>query len=207
MIDQLIAAGRRIVESGIAKGWAGSLSSRYQGKIVITRSGADLGSLTESDFVFVNPRMDPARNRLPRPSSELGLHYAAYAAHADIQAVLHVHSPQAISLGLLGHPLPALTPEFYWHVGAMVPLLPYITPMSEGLDTAVSLALRSIPAVLLQNHGLVVTGQSISQALLRLNLLDEQCRIYLSALAAGQPRLLSKEDMRALDEAFQEKNK
>lgn len=207
MIEQLIQTGQRIVENGIAKGWAGSLSSRHQGKIVITRSGADLGNLMESDFVFINPRTDPSRNRLPRPSSELKLHCAAYDAHADIQAVLHIHSPQAISLGLLGHPLPALTPDFYWHVGAKAPLLPYITPMSESLHTAVSLALRSTPAVLLQNHGVLVVGQSISQALLRLNLLEEQCSIYLKALAAGQPRPLSQEEMQALDEVFREKKK
>jgi L-fuculose-phosphate aldolase len=207
MIEQLIQTGQRIVASGMAKGWGGSLSSRHQGKIVITRSGADLGNLTKADFVFVNPRTDPSRDRLPRPSSELGLHCAAYEVHSNIQTVLHVHAPQAISLGLLGHSLPALTPDFYWHLGAKTPLLPYMTPLSESLNTAVALALRSTPAVLLQNHGVVVVGQSISQALLRLDLLEEQCGIYLQALAAGKPRLLAKEEMHALDAVFREKKK
>jgi L-fuculose-phosphate aldolase len=201
MIDQLIEVGRRLVEAGMVNGWAGNLSGRSQGKIVITRSGADLGGLTHVDFVYVNPRMMQLEQRLPKPSSELGMHLAAYEARPEIEVALHVHPPQVISLGLLGRSLPALTPDFYFHLGASVPLLPYITPATENLKTAVCLALRSTSAVMLQNHGVMVVGKSVGQALLRLKILEEQAGIYLAALAAGEPRVLSEEDMRALDEA------
>jgi L-fuculose-phosphate aldolase len=70
------------------------------------------------------------------------------------------------------------------------------------LATAVAQTLQNSPAVLLQNHGVVVTGESVSQALLRLNLLEEQAKIYLAALAAGEPRQLSEDDKRKLDELF-----
>ncbi len=202
MIEQLIQVGRQIVRAGIARGWAGSLSCRCQGKIVVTRSGADLDALTEMDFVHINPRGSQLQSRLPKPSSELGLHLGAYAADLDIKAVIHAHPPQAVGVGLLGRSLPALTPTFYRHLGASVPLLPYIAPTTENLKTAVALAFQSTTAVLLQNHGVVVVGQSASQALLRLTLLEEQAEIYLAALAAGNPRPLSEADMQALDEAW-----
>ena len=201
MIEQLIEAGRRIVAAGMVKGWAGNVSGRFQGKIVITRSGADLGSLSPSDFVFINPRTARLEQSLPRPSSELAMHLGAYEAGQHIQAVIHAHPPRVISLGLLGRSLPALTPDFYRHLGPSVPLLPYIAPATENLKTAVSLAFRSAPAVMLQNHGAVVVGESVSQALLRLNLLDEQAGIYLMALAAGEPRVLSDKEMRVLAKA------
>ncbi len=199
MIEQLIEAGRRIVDAGMVKGWAGNLSGRFQGKIVITRSGADLGSLTQSDFVFINPRTPQWEQRLPQPSSELAMHLGAYEARPKTQAVIHAHPAHVISLGLLGRSLPALTPDFYLHLGRTTPLLPYIAPTTENLKTAVSLALRSATAIMLQNHGAVVVGKSVGQALLRLNLLEEQAAIYLAALAAGDPRVLSKEDMQILD--------
>jgi L-fuculose-phosphate aldolase len=115
--------------------------------------------------------------------------------------VLHVHPPKAISLGLIGRSLPALTPDFYLHLGSSVPLVPYITPTTAELAAGVKEHLAENPAVLLQNHGVLVRGTAVRQALLRLFLLEEQAAIYLDALATGQEvRVLSDEDMRRLDQ-------
>ncbi|MFQ5420643.1 MAG: class II aldolase/adducin family protein, partial [Anaerolineae bacterium] len=78
MIEQLIRAGRQIVAEGLARGWGGNLSGRYHGNLAITRSGADLGQLTHSDFVVVAPHAPLSQQRLPKPSSELAMHIAAY---------------------------------------------------------------------------------------------------------------------------------
>jgi L-fuculose-phosphate aldolase len=205
MIDQLIAAGKRIVASGIAKGWAGNLSARYRGNFIITRSGADLGNMEQADIVFVRPQTSQLSLQAKRPSSELSLHLSIYKTRPETEVVFHVHSPQAIALGLLGLSMPALTPGFYRHVGASVPLLPYIAPTTQNLATAVAEILKDSSAVLLQNHGAVVVGESVSQALLRLNLLEEQAAIYLAALAAGEPRQLWEADMQELDELMSKK--
>lgn len=201
MIEQLIEAGREIVAAGMVKGWGGNLSGRVRHKIAITRSGADLEQLTAEEFVLVRPDADAKklRSRQPRPSSEVAMHLSAYAARPETQAIIHVHPPQAISLGILGYSLPALTPDFYLHLGAEVPLLPYITPTTTELGTAVADLLRVKTAVLLQNHGVIVIGNSVSQALLRLSLLEEAAGIYLTALAVGEPRALSAQDREGLD--------
>ena len=201
MIEQLIEAGREIVEAGMVKGWGGNLSGRYRDRIAITRSGADLGRLTAEEFVLVRPdaSVKRLRSRQPRPSSEVAIHLEAYASRPETQVIMHVHSPKAISLGILGYSLPALTPDFYLHLGAEVPLLPYITPTTAELGTAVAELLLTKTAVLLQNHGVIVMGNSVSQALLRLTLLEEAAGIYLDALAVGEPRTLSAQDRQGLD--------
>ncbi len=200
MIEQLIEAGRQIVESKIAKGWAGNLSARHWNKILITRSGADLGNLTQTDLVYTGFQTTQLSLQSKRPSSELSLHLNIYKVQPEVQVIFHVHSPQAIAFGLLGMGLPAMTPDFYHHVGASVPLLPYLPPTTQELATAVAQVLKDSPAVLLQNHGVVVIGESVSQALLRLNLLEEQAGIYLAALSAGTPRQLWDADLEKLDE-------
>ena len=205
MIDQLIAAGKRIVASGIAKGWAGNLSARYRGNFIITRSGADLGNMEQADIVFIRPQTSQLSLQAKRPSSELSLHLSIYKVRPETQVVFHVHSPQSIALGLLGLSLPALTPGFYRHLGAAVPLLPYIAPTTQELSAATAEILKESSAVLLQNHGAVVVGESVSQALLRLNLLEEQAAIYLAALAGGEPRQLWEADMQELDELMSKK--
>lgn len=202
MIEQLIEAGRILVAEKMVKGWAGNLSGRYQDKLIITRSGADLGILRDSDFAIVDPTLPTMELQAlnPKPSSELAMHLATYKERPETQVILHVHPPQAIALGILGRSLPALTPDFYLHLGASVSLLPYMTPTTEEIGTAVGQLLRHAPALLLQNHGVLVVGQSVSQALLRLSLLEEQAGIYLAALAVTEPRTLSANDMQKLDE-------
>ncbi len=200
MIEQLIEAGRQIVESKIAKGWAGNLSARHWNKILITRSGADLGNLTQTDLVYTGFQTTQLSLQSKRPSSELSLHLNIYKVQPEVQVIFHVHSPQAIAFGLLGMGLPALTPDFYHHVGALVPVLPFLPPTTQELATAVPQMLEDSAAVLLQNHGVVVIGESVSQALLRLNLLEEQAGIYLAALSAGTPRQLWDADLEKLDE-------
>lgn len=201
MIEQLIAAGREIVEAGMVKGWGGNLSGRYRDRIAITRSGADLGQLTAEEFVMVRPdaSIKRLRSRQPRPSSEVAMHLSAYAVRPETQAIIHVHPPKSISLGILGYSLPALTPDFYLHLGAEVPLLPFVTPTTDELGAAVAELLQANRAVLLQNHGVIVIGNSVSQALLRLSLLEEAAGIYLDALAVGEPRILSAKDRENLD--------
>ena len=197
VIGDLIVAGRDIAAEKLVRGSGGNLSGRTEDKIFITRSGADLGRLTEADFVTIEPT--PNLPPTTKPSSELAMHLAAYRSRPESHIILHVHPPKAISLGLLSLPLPALTPDFYLHLGAMVPFIPYITPTTTELAEAVGPFLANHPAALLQNHGVIVTGRDTPQALLRLFLLEEQAAIYLDALPAGTPRTLTPSDMRHLD--------
>lgn len=203
LVDELIVAGQQIVAAGLVRGSGGNLSCRLAPDVIaITRSGADLGRLTPADFVMVplavaEPAAPaPAANR---PSSELVMHRAAYQAQPAAQAALHVHPPQAISLGLLGCELPAITPDFYLHLGPRIPLIPYIAPTTAALAVVVHDALSHRPAALLQNHGVIVIAESVDKAMLRLFLLEEHAGIYLSALAAGTPRVLTRQEQADLD--------
>jgi L-fuculose-phosphate aldolase len=195
LITELIDAGREIVAQGLVRGSGGNLSGRIDDEIWITRSGADLGALSEADFV-------PAvAGHSPRPSSELSMHLAVYEARLETEVVLHVHPPKAISLGLLDKSLPAQTPDFDLHLGPSVPLVPYITPTTNDLANAVSQELAANPAVLLQNHGVLVMASTTQKALLRLFLLEEHAAIYLDALATGLRMYnLTKKEMQQLDE-------
>jgi L-fuculose-phosphate aldolase len=197
LLSELIEAGKEIVAQGLVRGSGGNLSGRFEGQIWITRSGADLGRLTTADFLPAT-----TTKQSPRPSSELSMHLAVYDSRPETTVILHVHPPKAIGLGLIGRSLPALTPDFYLHLGPAVPLVPYITPTTAELAAAVSQQLAGNPAVLLQNHGVLVAAASAKQAQLCLVLLEEHAAIYLDALATGQPvRPLSEEDMRQMDKA------
>jgi ribulose-5-phosphate 4-epimerase/fuculose-1-phosphate aldolase len=69
------------------------------------------------------------------------------------------------------------------------------------LANAVSQELAANPAVLLQNHGVLVMASTTQKALLRLFLLEEHAAIYLDALATGLRMYnLTTKEMQQLDE-------
>ncbi len=206
LVDDLIRAGQEIVAAGLVRGSGGNLSGRVApDTLCITRSGADLARLTPADFVSVPLAAGETKDSdAPlRPSSELAMHRAAYQVNPAAQAALHVHPPQAIALGLIGRELPAFTPDFYLHLGGSVPLIPYMTPTTDALAAAIYDALRSGPAALLQNHGVIVVAESVDKAMLRLFLLEEHAGIYLAALSAGKPRPLVPLEQADLDQITQ----
>ncbi|MBI3241447.1 MAG: class II aldolase/adducin family protein [Chloroflexi bacterium] len=198
MLNSLITVGCEIVQSGLVQGAGGNLSCRIDDTIHITASGAKLGALTADDFVAVTT--EGQTTSLRKPSSELLMHRAVYAALPWARVVLHAHPPKAIALGALGRDLPALTPDFYLHLGPCVPLVSYVTPTTKELADAVSQIIVGQRAALLQNHGVIVAGTDAASALLRLQLLEEAAGIRLMALAVGEPRALSPADCKALDE-------
>jgi L-fuculose-phosphate aldolase len=139
-----------------------------------------------------------------QPSSEAPFHCAIYQARADLHAVVHVHSVHATALACLRRPLPA----FHYMVavagGDSVPCVPYHLFGTEALSQAVALAFGDRHACLLANHGLVAGGTTLAHALKVAVEVESLCETYLAALAAGEPALLSRDEMAAVIERFKD---
>ena len=186
-LDALIALGAELVDRGLVLGSGGNLSLREGDIAYVTRSGTRLDQLLPDDFLPVRldkPYHHPDKH--PRPSIETPMHLAAYRTRADTQVVVHCHPVHAIAWAMQAESLPACTPDFVVYVGPGIPVLPYLHPGSELLAAAVTQALKDSPALLLANHGVLVTGDSIAKALLRTLLIDEIAHICLLASAAGK---------------------
>jgi len=78
-----------------------------------------------------------------------------------------------------------------------VPLAPYAAYGSEELAGHVSKALvgESRQVCLLQNHGTLAVGKSAEEALHRTVILEEMAEIYFRARIAGEPILLTPEQV------------
>jgi len=196
---QLIELGRELVAKGLVLGSGGNLSYRDGERMFITRSGALLHQLTPDDFLPVplnQPYQRPATS--PRPSTETPMHLAAYRARPEAQVIVHCHPVNAIAWAMSGQPLPAVTPDFTLYLGPEVPSLPYFLPGSQALADAVTQTLSHSPAVLLGNHGVLVTGEGVDRARLRLYHIDETAAICLKAKAAGFLRPLQPDEIAAI---------
>lgn len=183
---RLAAICRRLYDRGLTRATGGNVSvRRANGEMLVTPSGSCLGDVTEDQLVSVAfeegsiGRVYVRGNGHTRPSSEMPLHRALYRALPECHAVVHVHSPFAVTLAAAGCALPAHTAEAEHYLGA-IPLLPYLPSGSEDLAEQVSAAAAdpSVRAVLMENHGPVTWASDLMTAFYQAELLEEMAELH-----------------------------
>ncbi len=123
--------------------------------------------------------------------SELKLHLAAYAARADVRCVVHAHPPTATGFAVAGRDLgPPFMAEPIVSLGPRVPLVPFGLPGEAELTSNLSAALADADVVLLQNHGVLAVGPDLETCMLRLELVEHLCKVFVAALPLGGPQPL-----------------
>jgi L-fuculose-phosphate aldolase len=194
--DRIVAMGRRLGARGLISAGEGNISVRLpDGTLLVTPSGRRKDELATSDLLVV-PMKAGAASGAPagapgegaaRPSSDIAIHRAIYAAREDVMAVVHAHLPAAMALTLAGEvPDPAVLPETALLLPSL-PFIPFEAPGSAELAARVAEALTqggaSMPgAVLLERHGAVAVGRDVDQAIDRLELVEVLCRTWRDAL-------------------------
>jgi ribulose-5-phosphate 4-epimerase/fuculose-1-phosphate aldolase len=181
----LVAIGRRLAGSGLAHGTSGNASVRIGDLVLLTPTGARLGSLTDDDIAVVGLADGAPAAPGPTATKEQPLHLAAYSARPDIAAVLHTHSPWATAVACLppdaggNAELPAFTPYSVMRLGA-VPVAPYAAPGSTDLAAGVGPRVVVADVVLLANHGPVALGADPDAAADLLDELEAAARLTLT---------------------------
>jgi L-fuculose-phosphate aldolase len=185
---EVLAAGRELLRRGlVARTW-GNVSCRIdEGRFAITPSGRDYENLEEKDIVVVETATLAYEGKI-KPSSEKGIHAAAYRLGEDIQFVIHTHQTCATVLSVAGHSRLAPSPEELALLGG--PPLPadYALPGSQKLARNVGAALRrgrGAP-VLMEGHGALLTGGDRAQAFERAVALEEVCRRAMALPPGGE---------------------
>jgi 3-dehydro-4-phosphotetronate decarboxylase len=179
--ETLVVRGRSLYDRGYAHGSSGNLSVRVDGGILVTPTGSSLGRLDPARIAKVAPNGtslggDP-------PSKEAFLHLAMYSSRPAARAIVHLHCTCAVAVSCLVHAdprnvLPPLTAYHVMRVGPL-PLIPYFRPGDRALAKAVGDAAVTCRAVLLANHGPVVSGKSLDDAIDSAEELEQTARLSL----------------------------
>lgn len=179
--DLIADFGKSMFDRGLTAGSSGNISVRLDDGWLLTPTNACLG------------RLDPGRiskldwdGRLisgDAPSKEAPLHLSMYQERGAAGAVVHLHSTYSAAVSCVrGLPsdscLPPLTAYFVMKIGRL-PLVPYHRPGDPNLGHAIrGLAARN-SAVLLANHGPVVSGTSLEAAVYAIEELEETAKLFL----------------------------
>ena len=162
----LVDRGKSLYDRRYAHGSSGNLSVRVDDGILITPTGSCLGRLAPERISKV--AADGRHVAGDAPSKESFLHLAMYAERPDAKAIVHLHCTCAVAVSCLVHEdarnvLPPLTAYYVMRVGKL-PLIPYFRPGDKALAEAVRKEAKEHRAVLLANHGPVVAGKSLDEA-------------------------------------------
>jgi len=200
----LLAATVRMAASGLNKGTAGNLSVRAVENgvagFLITPTGMAYAALTPNDLVFMD--MNGTSSGPRKPSSEWRFHLDIYAARAEAGAILHAHSPFATSLACLRREIPPFHYMIARFGGDTLRCAEYATFGTQALSAAALIALQGRRACLLANHGMLVFGRDLDQALDLGIELESLCEQYWRSSQMGQPVLLDATEMAIVLEKF-----
>jgi ribulose-5-phosphate 4-epimerase/fuculose-1-phosphate aldolase len=205
IVEQLARVGREAVERGLVVGSGGNLSAREPGadEILVTVAGAWLDNLDARSFVRVGLRAGASSTRFgPNnvdsksagairpgsigPTSELGLHLAAYRARPEINAVIHLHPQATVLLDALGERIRLITTDHAYYV-RRVATTPVQRPGTAAVGQAAAQALADgTNCLILPHHGCCVVGRDVDEAWRRATNLEEAARLtYRALLLAG----------------------
>lgn len=179
--EDIATLGASIFARGLTPGRTGNLSCRIGDEIVVTPTGASLGSLDPCQLAIIDLEGRPIRGA--QPSKEAGMHAALYRARPTARGIVHLHSTHAVAVSCLADidersALPPLTAYFAMRVGRL-PLVPYFAPGDPALSIAVEEMARDHHAMLLANHGSVVAADDLVSAADAAEEIEETARLRL----------------------------
>ncbi|MDZ7607392.1 MAG: class II aldolase/adducin family protein [Cyclobacteriaceae bacterium] len=200
--DQITEIIRRIYRAGMTTTSGGNISIKdMEGNIWVTPSAVDKGSLTRKDIICVKP--DGEVIGLHKPSSEFPFHKAIYDIRPDIKAVVHAHPPALVSFSIVRKiPNTNIIPQAKSVCGP-IGYAPYALPGSEALGEKIAREFAAgFDAVIMENHGIVIGGTSLSDAFIRFEALEFSARTIIGANTVGEVSYLSDDQIAMFENAI-----
>jgi L-fuculose-phosphate aldolase len=195
---EILEAGRRLYDKGMVASNDGNISVRLNDdELLITPTGVCKGDMTDECLLKVS--MDgTVLSGLGKPTSEMKMHLAVYAARPDVRAVVHAHPAHATAFAVAGLPLDKITlPEVIFSLGSIA-LAEYGTPSTEEIPQAVRKHILNSDALLLANHGALTVGSGAMDAYFKMETLEHFARITILARQLGGERALDGDQCRKL---------
>lgn len=174
-------AGLELTSRGLAVGSAGNISLVMDDNTFLcSPTGSSLGHLNVDDI----SRIDVCGNLLSgkKPTKEYKFHLAIYEKNKNIKAVVHLHSIYSTAYSCLSDlnvtdAIRPITPYVVMKLGP-VHVVPYFKPGSDLIASHISPIADKTNAFLLANHGMIVGGKSMSDAINNALELEDTCKLY-----------------------------
>jgi len=192
-----------LYQRGLVTGIGGNISARVEpgaNEFWITPSGLYKPRLRPEDLI----KMDLDGNTLEgifKPSNEWYFHVAIYKRRADVNAVIHTHSPVATGLALAGERIKPITVEAALML-TRVPIVPFVYPGTKELGETVGEHIMGNRLLMLQNHGVIGVGYDLIEALSAIEILEECATMMLVASHFGKCEVIPAHDIELIKRLY-----
>ena len=199
---QVIQTSKRLHEMGWVANHDGNVSVRLRGdRLLITATAMSKRDIDDASLLVVDMQGRVLEGR-KKPFSELELHIACYRARPEVNCVLHSHAPFATAFGLVGRELaPIAIPEIVVSLGDRIPTLMRRMPKDPEGPEFVAQYAALYDAMLLSGNGVLTLGDDLTQALLRMELVEHYAKILHAAGPLGTIEPIAPADVQKLLEA------
>ena len=201
--DSICRLAKSLFDRGLTIGSSGNISVRLDDGWLMTPTGSSMGNLDPNEI----SKLDLSGNLISgnNPTKESFLHIAMYDERPDSRAVVHLHSTHSVAVSCLAdidkkNVLPPITAYYVMKIGTL-PLVPYFPPGDINLAKAVKEMASDHHAVLLANHGPVVAGKTLEDAVYAIEELEETARLFL-LLKNMKTQYLNQNQVNALAKLF-----
>ncbi|MDP1907720.1 MAG: class II aldolase/adducin family protein [Hyphomicrobium sp.] len=188
--QNMILAGKVLVAEGQDDFTRGHISFRVPGNpalFYMKPHSVGLDEITLDNILTIDRDGKVVAGTAKR-HSEVFIHSEIYKARADVHCVLHTHPTYAVALSSSGRPVRCYSQPsalFYEGVGVYTDTINLIR--SAEMGAGVAKALGAHRAVLLKNHGVVVTGVTIAETVIGAIMLENAAQVQMIVEAAGEP--------------------
>jgi len=178
--QQMVLLARSMFERGYATGGAGNLSLKLpNGHFLATPTGSSFGRLIADELSVID--IDGNHISGKKPSKEAAFHLAIYRNNQDCNAIVHLHSTYLTAMSCMegldkDNAIRAFTPYFVMRIGEL-PVIPYLRPGDPKIADELTKRAGDYRAFLLANHGPVITGTSLVDAVDNAEELEETAKL------------------------------
>lgn len=200
---EIVRIGQLMHARGLLCGFEGNLSARLDDeRLLITPSGLHKGLMREEQLLVVDLEgrivVESEATRGLRPTSELPMHLEAYRRRPDVRAVVHAHPPITVALSIAGVAMDTpLLPEVIVLLG-LIPTTDYAMSSSDEGAAAIRRLIADHDALILQRHGTLTVGTTLTVAFMRLETVEQNARIHFMLAQLGADNPLAAHEVRKL---------
>jgi L-fuculose-phosphate aldolase len=188
---------KRALEQRLFSASQGTISARMSdNSFLISPFGRDRWEIEPEDLVLVRRGLKEAGKT---PSRAVFIHEMIYHRNPGVQAIINAQPPNLMSFTLTEQAFDIhSTPETYIQMRE-VPRVAYGLNYTDPQKTA-ALFNERVPAILLDNDGIIVTGHNIMQAYDRLEAAESTARSLLELPSIDRVHNLTQQQLDDIDQ-------
>ena len=193
---------KRLADRMYVTSQGGNLSYKLEDNLIlISPTCVCKSEISEMDVVFIDLEGKTVEGTR-KPTGEVPMYLNFYRDRPDINSVIHCHPPYSNTFAILkgiNWLMRPVFPETVAEVGP-VPVVPYGEPLTQRLADNFAPCVEKYNAFLMENHGLTILSPAdIRRTMQLVEILEVSAISILQALAVGEVKELSREDVRNLE--------